>query len=103
MIVQLIQPKQAVNLTAGIVGLLYEWLGGGKPAENGRAAGSGADDLTRIDGIGPTFARRLNEAGVTTFAHLAALTPDKVREITGVASWQSDPLDWIIEARLLKG
>lgn len=36
---------------------------------------AGADDLTRMKGVGPKLAQRLNEAGVTSFAQLAALTP----------------------------
>ena len=31
----------------------------------------GADDLTAINGIGPAFAKRLAEIGITTFAELA--------------------------------
>ncbi len=35
-----------------------------------------ADDLTRMKGVGPRLAERLNAAGVTRFAQLAALTPE---------------------------
>lgn len=58
------------------------------------------DDLVDINGIGPVFAKRLNEAGITTFAQLAAMTPEKAREITGVKEWQpNDPAAWIAEAQ----
>lgn len=40
-----------------------------------------ADDLTRIEGIGPKISSWLNEAGITTFAQVAALTPDQLAEI----------------------
>lgn len=59
------------------------------------------DDLTQIKGIGPTFARRLKEAGITTFAQLAGATVGQLQEITGVAEWQADPADWIAQARTL--
>ena len=36
------------------------------------------DSLKRISGIGVVFERRLNEAGITTFAQLASVTPDEV-------------------------
>ena len=36
---------------------------------------AGTDDLTRMKGVGPKLAQRLNEAGITRFAQLAALTP----------------------------
>lgn len=41
------------------------------------------DDFTALRGIGPTFDRRLKEAGIRTFAQLAALTPDEAAAIIG--------------------
>ncbi len=62
------------------------------------------DDLTRVHGIGPTYARRLREAGITTFAALAAQEPAQVRLIAKIQPWQAaDPAAWIAEAALLKG
>ncbi|KPQ08444.1 MAG: LSU ribosomal protein L21 RplU [Rhodobacteraceae bacterium HLUCCA12] len=40
------------------------------------AASAGADDLTAITGVGPAAAKKLNEAGITTFAQLAAVDPE---------------------------
>ncbi|MCA9932521.1 MAG: hypothetical protein H6662_18290 [Ardenticatenaceae bacterium] len=57
------------------------------------------DDLTLINGIGPTFARRLQEAGVTTYAKLAILTPEYLKEVTKAADWQADPANWIVQAQ----
>jgi large subunit ribosomal protein L21 len=45
---------------------------GAKPAAK-KAAASKGDDLTQITGIGPAYAKKLNEAGVTTFAQIAAM------------------------------
>ena len=59
------------------------------------------DDLTAINGIGPTFAKRLQEAGITTYQALAALTVEKIIEITHVAEWQADPNEWIAEAKTM--
>lgn len=60
------------------------------------------DNLQQIKGIGPTFAKRFTEAGITSFAALAALTPDQVREITNVQTWQKiGPEQWISEAKRL--
>jgi predicted flap endonuclease-1-like 5' DNA nuclease len=39
------------------------------------------DDLKLIKGIGPVLERRLHELGVKSFADLAALTPERVKEI----------------------
>lgn len=59
------------------------------------------DDLTVIDGIGPTFASRLQDAGITTYAELANLSVEQVREITHVAEWQANPSEWIASAASL--
>jgi predicted flap endonuclease-1-like 5' DNA nuclease len=42
-----------------------------------------ADDLEVIVGIGPVIARMLNQAGIFTFAELAALSVEDLREIVG--------------------
>jgi len=41
------------------------------------------DDLEVIVGIGPVIARKLNQAGVYTFAQLGELTPDDLRSMLG--------------------
>ncbi|MBI9046530.1 MAG: hypothetical protein JEZ06_18715 [Anaerolineaceae bacterium] len=41
------------------------------------------DDLTKINGVGPVFSRALNEVGILTFAQLAALTPDQLKDMLG--------------------
>jgi predicted flap endonuclease-1-like 5' DNA nuclease len=53
------------------------------------------DDLTEINGIGPVKASNLNEAGVDTFAGLAAMPVDELANIaeTSVATaarWSED-------------
>ena len=62
---------------------------------------AGADDLTAINGIGPTFAKRLQEAGITTYQALARLTGEQIKEITRVAEWQADPNEWIAAAKAM--
>lgn len=46
-------------------------------------ADTAADDLTAVDGVGPVYAARLADAGITTFAGLAALSEDELSEILG--------------------
>jgi predicted flap endonuclease-1-like 5' DNA nuclease len=57
-----------------------------------------ADDLREIDGIGPTYARRLLDGGINTFAALAHQTSEHIMEISGVRS-QAIAESWILEAR----
>ena len=59
------------------------------------------DDLTKISGIGPAFAGRLQEAGITTYQELAGLTAEQVRDITQAADWQGDPENWIAQAKTM--
>lgn len=59
------------------------------------------DQLEAIKGIGRVFAQKLNDAGIYTFADLAAQTPERLREIIGTARASSmvHPADWIQQAR----
>ena len=61
------------------------------------------DNLKRIKGIGPVFEARLNQAGIWTFADLAELTPEQIREIvsSGRAKNMIEPEEWIAQARQL--
>lgn len=43
----------------------------------------GNDKFQAINGIGPAFSKRLNEAGITTFDQLASLSPQQLEEILG--------------------
>ncbi|SMX44999.1 50S ribosomal protein L21 [Maliponia aquimaris] len=47
-----------------------------KAAPKAAAAVETADDLTQITGVGPAAAKKLVEAGITTFAQLAAVDPE---------------------------
>jgi predicted flap endonuclease-1-like 5' DNA nuclease len=58
-----------------------------------------SDPLEEINGIGPVFANRLNDAGIYTFAQLSNASPAEIQSITGVTRW--DPADWIAEAKKL--
>ena len=54
------------------------------------------DDLTEIKGIGPVYAMRLEQAGVTTFASLANAD---VASIAGTVGTREDTVrDWISQA-----
>jgi small subunit ribosomal protein S2 len=50
------------------------------------AAPTKADDLTKVEGIGPKAAEALVEAGISTYAALSAADPEKIREILAAKS-----------------
>ncbi len=77
------------------------------PAPEKKAApakkAAGADDLKKVEGIGPKIASLLNEAGINTFAELAATDADKIREILEAAGSRyrvHDPATWPQQAGL---
>lgn len=58
------------------------------------------DDLQEIDGIGATYARRLREAGIDSFAALAASDEQTLQEIIAAPEWRKpDVASWIAQAR----
>lgn len=60
------------------------------------------DDLTRIKGIGPLIARRLQDAGIHTFAKLGELTPEQVASLLpNLSAGRVRREGWISQARKL--
>lgn len=60
------------------------------------------DDLTRIEGIGPVYNRRLQAGGIPTFAAMAVADPVRLAEIIQPQSWQRlNYEEWIDQARLI--
>jgi large subunit ribosomal protein L17 len=61
------------------------------------------DDLKIIEGIGPKIADVLVEAGISTFAQLAATSPESIKEILESAGPQynvHDPATWPAQSQL---
>ncbi len=63
-----------------------------------------ADDLKRIEGIGPKISSLLQAAGITTFAQLAATGGERLRQILEAENPNllrlADPSTWPEQARL---
>ena len=70
------------------------------PPEAPRAATGHAepatDDLTKVNGIGPVYAARLDAAGITTFRDLANADADRLATDAGLP--RDRVVDWIGKA-----
>jgi hypothetical protein len=83
------------------------WTGSRKPEqveagyEAKKPAKHGADELTKIEGIGPKVAKVLNEAGIMTFEELANATIGDLHKSLNAAGLQMmNPEGWIDQAKL---
>ena len=67
------------------------------------AAPVASDDLKKIEGIGPKIAELLNDAGINTFAALAAASEDSLKEILkggGSRFAMKNPSTWARQAQM---
>jgi predicted flap endonuclease-1-like 5' DNA nuclease len=67
-------------------------------------APAGGDDFTRMKGVGPKLADRLNALGVTSFAQIAALTPEQAAALDaelGIFQGRIHRDRWIEQAAFL--
>ena len=53
-----------------------------EPNEGSFQPANGSDDFMLIRGIGPIYAQRLREAGITTYASLASASDELLEELT---------------------
>ncbi|WP_297338872.1 50S ribosomal protein L21 [Pseudophaeobacter sp.] len=71
-----------------------------KAAPKAAPAAAGSDDLTQLTGVGPAAAKKLVEAGLTSFAQIATLSDD---DIAGIDAVKVKP-EWVAQAKdLAKG
>jgi len=73
-----------------------------KPAPSSKAApkAKAADDLKKLEGIGPKISSVLAEAGVTTFAQVAEMSVDQIRKILTGKVRIFHPTSWPEQAAL---
>lgn len=85
-------PMQQINFGS--------WSAQAVALANTRASRAG-DDLTTLEGIGPVYASKLREGGITTFADLAAADESTLAEIIAAPAWRRINYgDWIAQARM---
>lgn len=71
-----------------------------KPAAKSSSA---ADDLKKLSGVGPVLEKKLNEAGVTTFAQIAAWGADDIAKMDEQLSFKGriEREGWVEQAKKL--
>ena len=77
-----------------------------KAAPKKAAKAEGADDLKQLSGVGPALEKKLHEAGVTTFAQIAAWNADEIAEMDEKLSFKGriEREGWVEQAKeLAKG
>lgn len=71
-----------------------------KAAPKKAKADAGADDLTQISGVGPVIVGKLHDLGVTTFAQIAAWTPEDIADMDEKLNFKGriDRDEWLKQA-----
>ncbi|MBT8471309.1 MAG: 50S ribosomal protein L21 [Marinicaulis sp.] len=74
-----------------------------KVAPNKETAASGDDDLKKLSGIGPVLEKKLHEAGVTSFAQIAAWGPAEIEDFDEKLSFKGriEREGWVDQAKKL--
>ncbi len=74
-----------------------------KPAAKKAEAPAGADDLKKLSGVGPALEKNLLEAGVTSFAQIAAWTDADIAEFDEKLSFKGriEREGWVEQAKEL--
>ncbi|SFL92182.1 NADH-quinone oxidoreductase subunit E [Shimia aestuarii] len=81
----------------------YEGKAEAAPAAAAPAASTGPDDLKQLKGVGPALEKKLHEAGVTTFAQIAAWNADDIAEMDDKLSFKGriERDGWVEQAKTL--
>ncbi len=68
-----------------------------------KAEATGGDDLKKLSGVGPALEKKLHAAGVTTFAQIAAWTPEDVADMDAKLAFKGriEREGWIEQAKKL--
>ncbi len=77
-----------------------------KAAAKPKATAAAGDDLTKISGVGPVLVKKLADAGVTSFAQIAAWSAADIAEFDEKLNFKGriERDDWIAQATaLMKG
>ena len=72
-------------------------------ASSAPVSATGGDDLKRLSGVGPTLEKKLHDAGITTFAQIAAWGPAEIEEFGEKLSFKGriERENWVEQAQAL--
>jgi large subunit ribosomal protein L21 len=75
-----------------------------KAAPKAAKAEAGADDLKKLSGVGPALEKKLHEAGVTSFAQIAAWTEEDVAKFDEALSFKGriEREGWVEQAQAIE-
>ncbi|MGI9528280.1 MAG: helix-hairpin-helix domain-containing protein [Acidimicrobiia bacterium] len=95
---------QVAKLRHQMEGVVGNWKDSFRPSDAPEApktkkAAAKKSDLTKVTGIGPVTAKKLNAAGITTFRALATAEVDTVSEVAGTST--ASAAKWIKAARTM--
>ena len=65
-----------------------------KAAKKETPKADAADDLTALAGVGPKMADKMNAAGITSFAQLAAMTEESIAALEAEKGKITTPANW---------
>ncbi len=73
------------------------------PAQKPAAKAAGGDDLKKLSGVGPAIEKKLHEAGITTFAQIAAWTDEDIAAMDEKLSFKGriQREGWVEQAKKL--
>ncbi|UWQ89985.1 NADH-quinone oxidoreductase subunit E [Rhodobacteraceae bacterium M382] len=80
-----------------------EWKYEAPTAEAAAPVAAGTDDLKLLKGVGPKLEEKLNEAGVTSFAQVAAWGPEDIERMDDLLSFKGriERDGWVEQAKQL--
>lgn len=95
--------KSYVSVIPNGTGLNGNGKAATRPAKAAAPKAAAADDLSKVEGIGPKIAEVFQAAGITSFAELASAPVEKLKSILDAAGPQfaaHDPATWPKQAEL---
>lgn len=72
-----------------------------KPADVPAGGADAGDDLKKLSGVGPAVEKKLHEAGVTTYAQVAAWSEDDIANLEESLAKKAEREGWVDQAKEL--